>query len=85
MKAHQQLTTSATPSAGRLRVGCSGGRTSTGEAISIRRHFRQARWLEYYAQRFDTVEINNSFYRLPDSATFLPWREPRAARIRCTP
>ena len=33
-----------------------------------------ARWLEYYATRFDTVEINNSFYRLPDPLTFARWR-----------
>ena len=33
-----------------------------------------ARWLEYYATRFDTVEINNSFYRLPDRSTFANWR-----------
>src|SRR5205823_11424249 len=32
------------------------------------------RWLEFYADRFDTVEINNSFYRLPDASTFESWR-----------
>ena len=40
----------------------------------------QKRWLEFYSQRFDTVEINNSFYRLPEKAVFEHWREctPRA-------
>ncbi len=33
------------------------------------------RWLEYYAERFDTVELNNPFYRLPDGATFETWGE----------
>jgi uncharacterized protein YecE (DUF72 family) len=31
--------------------------------------------LERYAERFDTVEINNSFYRLPSAGTFQSWRE----------
>ena len=28
------------------------------------------RWLDYYAARFDTVEINNTFYRLPEASAF---------------
>jgi uncharacterized protein YecE (DUF72 family) len=35
----------------------------------------QSRWLEHYAARFDTVEINNSFYRLPSEASFASWRQ----------
>jgi uncharacterized protein YecE (DUF72 family) len=31
-------------------------------------------FLPYYAQRFETVEINNSFYRLPSEETFREWR-----------
>lgn len=31
------------------------------------------RFLEYYSARFDTVEINNTFYRLPDEKTFGAW------------
>ncbi len=34
----------------------------------------QARWLEYYAQRFATVELNSTFYRLPPEKTFDSWR-----------
>jgi uncharacterized protein YecE (DUF72 family) len=34
----------------------------------------QSRWLEYYASKFDTVEVNNSFYRLPSVQTFASWR-----------
>ncbi len=29
--------------------------------------------LDYYARDFETVELNNSFYRLPSSATFEAW------------
>jgi uncharacterized protein YecE (DUF72 family) len=35
----------------------------------------QRRWLEQYAQRYLTVENNNSFYRLPPRETFESWRE----------
>jgi uncharacterized protein YecE (DUF72 family) len=31
--------------------------------------------LAWYAERFDTVELNNSFYRLPTEAAFQAWRE----------
>ena len=33
----------------------------------------QAAWLEHYAGRFRTVEVNNAFYRLPAPATFADW------------
>src|SRR5277367_4395907 len=35
----------------------------------------QRLWLEQYAQRYQTVENNNSFYRLPPRETFEGWRE----------
>jgi len=31
-------------------------------------------WLTHYAARFRTVEVNNSFYRLPEEKTFARWR-----------
>ena len=35
----------------------------------------QAKWLAYYSERFQTVEINNTFYRLPQTAAFEHWRD----------
>jgi uncharacterized protein YecE (DUF72 family) len=35
----------------------------------------QTRWLEYYAERFSTVELNASFYRLPTEKAFEGWRD----------
>lgn len=32
-------------------------------------------YLEYYMERFHTVEINNSFYQLPKEETFAAWRD----------
>jgi len=32
-------------------------------------------WLGHYSQRFATVEVNNTFYRLPEWRTFKKWRK----------
>src|SRR6185436_2242872 len=34
-----------------------------------------ARMLEFYTRHFDTVELNNSFYRLPSEAALESWRD----------
>ncbi|HTX63827.1 MAG TPA: DUF72 domain-containing protein [Acidimicrobiales bacterium] len=34
-----------------------------------------SRWLEFYARSFDTVEVNNVFYRLPAADVFERWRQ----------
>ena len=34
-----------------------------------------SRWLQFYATRFTTVELNNPFYRLPSEQAFVAWRE----------
>ena len=42
----------------------------------------QRNWFDFYADHFDTVEINNSFYRLPKAETFDAWRnQARAGSI----
>lgn len=35
----------------------------------------QEQWLRFYAGRFSTVEINNTFYNLPQQSVFRKWRE----------
>ncbi|MEP7152664.1 MAG: DUF72 domain-containing protein [Nitrospira sp.] len=35
--------------------------------------------LNYYAREFDTVEVNNSFYRLPSTTTFDTWNNSTPA------
>jgi uncharacterized protein YecE (DUF72 family) len=41
----------------------------------------KAKWLEFYASRFTTVELNNSFYRLPSEAAFATWYESSPANF----
>jgi uncharacterized protein YecE (DUF72 family) len=36
---------------------------------------RKEDFLNFYSESFSTVEINNSFYRLPSESTFEKWRE----------
>ena len=36
---------------------------------------KQNKWLEYYANYFDTVEINSTFYRIPKEKTVENWRK----------
>ena len=62
-----------------IRVGCSGWQYKHWRGDFYPPDLPQSRWLEYYAERFNTVEINNTFYRLPDATTFASWgrRVPR--------
>ena len=41
----------------------------------------KAKWLEFYASNFTTVELNNSFYRLPSEAAFASWRDSSPANF----
>jgi len=38
-------------------------------------------WLKFYSKRFGTVELNNSFYRLPERSSFDNWRETTPAKF----
>jgi len=62
-----------------IRIGCSGWQYRHWRGDFYPAELPQSRWLEYYAERFDTVEINNTFYHLPDAPTFAAWgrRAPR--------
>jgi uncharacterized protein YecE (DUF72 family) len=34
---------------------------------------KKTKWFAYYLERFDTVELNTSFYHLPKKTTFEKW------------
>ena len=50
--------------AGRIRIGCSGWVYRDWRGVLYPPRLPQARWLERYAEVFDTVEVNSTFYRL---------------------
>lgn len=56
-----------------IRIGCSGWEYKHWRGDFYPAEIPKAKWFEHYAARFDTVEINNSFYRLPETATFARW------------
>jgi uncharacterized protein YecE (DUF72 family) len=64
-----------------IRVGCSGWQYKHWRGAFYPVELPQARWFDFYRTRFDTVEINNSFYRLPEAETFARWREQAPVRF----
>jgi len=60
--------------AGEVRIGTSGWVYPHWRETFYPKGLPQSRWLEHYAERFNTVELNNSFYRQPARATFERWR-----------
>jgi uncharacterized protein YecE (DUF72 family) len=59
----------------RIRIGCSGWQYRHWRGNFYPADLPVSRWFSHYALTFDTVEINNSFYRLPDAATFARWSD----------
>ncbi len=58
---------------GRLRIGTSGYEYEHWKGIFYPEGLPNKRRFAHYAQHFDTVEINNTFYRLPNTKTFSSW------------
>jgi len=64
----------ASEKSGKLYIGTSGWSYKHWKGVFYPENLSQNKWLEYYAEHFETVEINNSFYRLPKRETFESWR-----------
>jgi uncharacterized protein YecE (DUF72 family) len=58
-----------------IRVGCSGWNYADWRGVLYPRGCPQRRWLERYAEVFDTVELNTTFYRLPRIDAVRGWVE----------
>jgi uncharacterized protein YecE (DUF72 family) len=58
-----------------VRIGCSGWIYQHWRGLFYPPDLPVKRWFAFYADTFDTVEINNSFYRLPPPETFETWRD----------
>ena len=58
-----------------IRIGCSGWQYKHWRGDFYPADMPADRWLPHYASAFDTVELNNSFYRLPSAEAFGRWRE----------
>lgn len=58
-----------------LRVGCSGWDYKEWRGAVYPSELTKKEWFDHYQSMFDTVEINATFYRLPDASTVDHWRE----------
>ncbi len=56
-----------------VHIGCSGWNYSHWRERVYPKGLPQRRWLEHYARLFRTVEINNTFYRLPRREAVAAW------------
>lgn len=60
---------------GRAYVGCSGWSYRHWRGTFYPPELPARRWFESYAEHFATVEVNNTFYRLPPPGTFTTWAQ----------
>lgn len=59
--------------ANRVRVGCSGWNYDSWRGLLYPQGVGKPRWLALYAERFDTVEVNSTFYRLASRDAVQRW------------
>lgn len=67
----------------KLLVGTSGyNYKHWGDGVFYPPELSQRNWLEYYAEHFNTVELNVTFYRLPQTSAFLSWEKRTPADFK---
>jgi uncharacterized protein YecE (DUF72 family) len=60
---------------GTIRIGCSGWIYRHWRGLFYPEKLAQRLWFAHYADTFQTVELNTSFYHLPKAETFAKWRD----------
>jgi uncharacterized protein YecE (DUF72 family) len=65
-----------------IRIGCSGWQYKHWRGDFYPADLPLDQWLAHYTRTFDTVELNNSFYRLPPADAFGRWRERTPSDFR---
>jgi uncharacterized protein YecE (DUF72 family) len=58
-----------------IHIGTSGWHYNHWQGPFYPEDLAKSDFLRYYRQKFQTVEINNSFYQLPKEKTLIDWRE----------
>lgn len=58
-----------------ILTGTSGWNYNHWKGVFYDEEMKPDQWLEHYVRHFSTVEINNSFYQLPDEKTLRKWKE----------
>jgi uncharacterized protein YecE (DUF72 family) len=62
-----------------IRIGTSGYQYDHWKGVFYPEGMPKKEWLRFYCTRFDTVEINNTFYQLPPGKTFEGWYDEAPA------
>lgn len=60
---------------GTFRIGTSGWQYDHWKGIFYPQGLPKSEWFGHYANHFDTVEVNNTFYHLPSENTFDSWHD----------
>ena len=58
-----------------IRIGTSGWSYPHWRGIFYPEKLSPGKWLQFYTEKFDTVELNSTFYRLPKESTFNNWKK----------
>lgn len=61
-----------------IHVGTSGWQYDDWRGVLYPEGVPKTRWLERFSERFPVVEVNNTFYNLPEEETFVKWRTSSA-------
>lgn len=63
------------------KIGCSGFYYKEWRELFYPKGLAQKNWFDFYAQYFNTVEINNTFYRFPEQSLFDNWYKKAPERF----
>ena len=65
-------------------LGCSGFYYNHWKGPFYPEKLAKAKWLQYYAQNFNTLEVNNTFYRFPSEKMLKAWYQKTPENFRFT-
>jgi uncharacterized protein YecE (DUF72 family) len=65
-------------------IGCSGWSYSSWKGPFYPSNLESSKWLKYYSQVFDYVEIDSSFYRIPNQFMVKNWFSKTSDKFRFT-
>lgn len=65
-------------------IGCSGYHYDDWRGKFYDKTLPKKEWLSFYASKFNSLEINSSFYRLPEKKTLKKWYDETPEKFRFT-
>ncbi len=65
-------------------IGCSGFYYNHWKGRFYPEKLAKTKWLQYYAEHFNTLEVNSSFYRFPSESTVKGWYQKTPEKFRFT-